>query len=70
MLVLRRKVDERIIIGDDIMIAVLAIEHGLVKIGIKAPWNVHVHREEIYRIIQEEKRRKGENRERPDFLNH
>lgn len=56
MLILTRKTDEVIRIGDDVKITVLAVKGGQVRLGIKAPDNVAVHREEIYQRIQMEKR--------------
>ncbi len=53
MLVLTRKVGETVLIGDDISISVLNIRGNQVKIGIKAPKDVSVHREEIYRRIKQ-----------------
>lgn len=57
MLVLTRKRDESIIIGDDIKIIVVDVRGDQVKIGIDAPRHIPVHREEIYKEIQEENRR-------------
>lgn len=57
LLVLTRKRDESIIIGDNVKITVVDIRGDQVKIGIDAPREVSVHREEIYREIQEENRR-------------
>jgi carbon storage regulator len=57
MLVLTRKTDESIIIGDDIRITVVEVRHDQVKLGITAPRDIPVHREEVYREIQEENRR-------------
>lgn len=54
MLILTRKIGEGIKIGDDITITVVEIKGNQVKVGIDAPKNVSVHREEIYRLIQEE----------------
>lgn len=54
MLVLSRKINESIIIGDHIEIKVLSIEGDQVKLGIVAPKNVKVHRSEVYKAIQEQ----------------
>ena len=57
MLVLTRKLGENIRIGDSVKITVLEVRSGQVKLGIEAPPEVKVHREEIYARIQEENRR-------------
>ena len=57
MLVLTRKLGENIRIGDSVKITVLEVRSGQVKLGIEAPSDVKVHREEIYARIQEENRR-------------
>ena len=57
MLVLTRKLGENIRIGDAVKITVLEIRSGQVKLGIEAPPEVKVHREEIYQRIQEEQRK-------------
>lgn len=56
MLVLTRRIDENIVIGDegDIRVRVLGIRGNQVKIGIEAPKDVSVHREEIYNRISTE----------------
>jgi carbon storage regulator len=54
MLVLTRKKDEAIKIGDDIEIKLIGISGDQVKIGIEAPKHVEIHRKEIYLSIQEE----------------
>ena len=54
MLVLSRRIDERIMIGDQIEISVVDIKGDQVKIGIQAPGNVKVYRKEVYEAIQKE----------------
>ena len=54
MLVLARKVNESIRIGDDIEVVVVDVKRDQIKLGIRAPRNVAVHRAEIYQEIQEE----------------
>lgn len=54
MLVLSRKKDESIMIGDQIELKVLSIEGDQVKLGIVAPKNVKVYRSEVYKSIQEQ----------------
>lgn len=54
MLVLSRKRDESIIIGDDVVITVVDIKGEQVKIGVTAPKTVSIHRKEVYEAIQEE----------------
>lgn len=55
MLILTRKITEKIFFGDDIKITVLGVKGSQVRIGIEAPINVAVHREEIYEKIKKEK---------------
>ncbi|MBI5463828.1 MAG: carbon storage regulator CsrA [Ignavibacteriales bacterium] len=52
MLVLTRKTDETIMIGDQIVIKVLGISDGQVKIGVEAPRSVKIFRAEVYEAIQ------------------
>jgi carbon storage regulator len=54
MLVLSRKIDERIMIGDQIEISIVDIKGDQVKIGIQAPGTVKVYRKEVYEAIQQE----------------
>ena len=54
MLVLTRREDESIMIGDDIVVKVLDLKENQVKLGIVAPKSVAVHRQEIYEAIQAE----------------
>ena len=55
MLVLSRKKDEKIIIGDSITLMVVEIRGDKVRLGIEAPKEVSVHREEVYEAIKRER---------------
>lgn len=54
MLVLTRKMQESLLIGENIVITVLAIEGDKVKLGIKAPKNLAIYRQEVLQAIKEE----------------
>lgn len=61
MLILTRRIKETLCIGDDIRITVLGVQGNQVRIGIDAPKDVEIHREEIYDRIQAEKAQCGNN---------
>ena len=55
MLILTRKVGESVLIGNDISIKILSVRGNQVKLGVEAPKEVSVHREEIYQRIKQMK---------------
>jgi carbon storage regulator len=63
MLILTRRVGESVMIGDDVTITVLGVKGNQVRVGINAPKNVAVHREEIYERIKREQQ--GDLSEKP-----
>ena len=68
MLILTRRVGETLVIGDDVTITVLGVRGNQVRVGVNAPKDVAVHREEIYQRIQDEKidENSGENNKKDD----
>ena len=59
MLVLTRKIGEKVIIGDDVSVTILGLFGNHVRLGINAPKSVDIHREEIYVKIQNENQGSG-----------
>ena len=60
MLILTRKIGESLMVGEDVTVTVMGVKGTQVRIGIKAPRDVEVHREEIYDRVQQEKMRQTE----------
>lgn len=54
MLILTRRVNETVMIGDEITVTVLSINNNQVRLGVNAPRHVPVHREEIYEKIRQQ----------------
>ena len=67
MLVLTRKPDQSIMIGNEIEITILEVRGEQVRIGIRAPKSVAVHRKEVYTLIQQENKNAMDSGELPDF---
>lgn len=65
MLILTRRVGETVMIGDDITVTVLGVKGNQVRVGVDAPKEVGVHREEIFERIKREEQRSREQRQAP-----
>lgn len=68
MLILTRRVGETVMIGNDITVTVLGVKGNQVRVGVNAPKEVAVHREEIYERIKREEQSTGETRHRTDSV--
>lgn len=70
MLILSRKVDEKIKIGDNITITLIEVRGDQVKIGVEAPKNVKVFRQEVFNAIQTENREAAANSQTLEALSN
>ena len=66
MLILTRRISESVIISDNVKITILGVKGNQVRLGIDAPKEISVHREEIYERIQREKQGEDHNQSTPE----
>lgn len=59
MLILTRRVGEKLVIGENVIVTVLGVKGNQIRIGIDAPSEIQVHREEIFKRIQQEREEVG-----------
>ena len=70
MLILTRRVGETLMVGDEVTVTVLGVKGNQVRIGVNAPKEVTVHREEIYKRIQKEREFNGNQQDQSREDNH